>query len=584
EDAPKSAATGRTMDQIAKSSATWQSNRGGNGKGTKNGNGKKTSAPPRTAARLKTLRKTAASSKDPMPATVEVELAQLVKEAPAGDGWLHEVKLDGYRIIARRSGKNVALITRGGKDWTERMPVVRDAVLALPLPLPTSVILDGEVVVLDSRGISNFQLLQNSLGDGNANALVYVVFDLLYLNGKDIRHVPLAQRKELLEKLLEGEASDHIRLSEHVETSGAAFFAEACKRKLEGIVSKRASEPYRGGRGHGWVKTKCLGRQEFVIGGYTNPGGSRSHLGALLVGVPEPKAKGKLRYAGKVGTGFTERSLKELKSRLSRMAQATPSFTNPPRGAAARAAHWVKPTLLAEIEFTEVTNDGLLRHPTFRGLREDKPAREVKMEKPAPEPSRSGNPKAAKTANGAKVANGAKAENDFRLTNPDKVLYPESGYTKADIAKYYATIAGHMFPHLEDRPLTLVRCPEGRGRACFFQKHAPADIGPGLHGFPIDDEGKELYIAMESPMGLLSLTQLGVLEIHTWGSHTQTLEKPDLLVFDLDPDPTVEWAKVVHTAKALKTRLEPLELKSWVKTTGGKGLHVCVPIRPRLGW
>lgn len=499
----------------------------------------------------------------------EPELATLVDRAPAGDDWIHELKLDGYRILARIDQGKVTLLTRHGNDWTERMPGLAAAFERLEV---SSAIVDGEVVVLDEHGKSDFQRLQNSLSLENEEELVYYAFDLLHLDGRDLRPEPLVERKRMLRDLLtvSGKRLKAIlRLSEHVVGQGPAFFAKACEAGVEGIVSKRARSPYRAGRGRDWLKVKCLLRQEFVIAGYSAPAGSRSHLGALLLGV---QRDGALTYSGRVGTGFTEQSLAELARKLGPLVVPEPPVAGAPRGAEVRGVRWVKPELVAEVAFTGFTSDGLLRHPTFQGLREDKPAAEVKPEV-VPEP--------AKRGTRAKPA----SSGDYPLTNPDKVLYPEQGITKRELLDYYALVADRMLPHVRNRPLTLVRCPNGRGKPCFFQKHPGAGTPGEIRSVAIrEKDGKAPYSVIDDERGLFGLVQLGSLEIHTWGSRADDFEHPDLLVFDLDPDPKLDFGTVVDAARLLRRIFEGARLESFVKTTGGKGLHVCVPIAPDLDW
>jgi len=497
-----------------------------------------------------------------LPEVPAPELATLVDQAPKGDDFIHEIKLDGYRMLARLGAGVATLHTRSGKDWTERMPALRDALRSLGAD---SAVLDGEVVALDERGVSNFQTLQNSLNEARDGELVYFVFDLLHEGGEDLRALPLVERKSRLRALLEAHAAtlgNRVRFSAHVVGSGPEFFENACKLGLEGTIAKRALSPYRSGRGRDWLKIKCSQRQEFTIVGFTEPGGSRSHFGALLLGT---RRKGELVYAGKVGTGFSEVSLKELHEKLRPLAVKQPPLERAPRGADARGVTWVKPELVAEIGFTEQTTDGLLRHPTFHGLRDDKPAREVQME----------------TATSVATA----SARSYPLTHPDKLLYPEQGITKQQLLDYYELVAPRMLPHVANRPLTLVRCPNGRGKPCFFQKHPGIATLPGLRSVSIrEKEGKSPYSVLDDALGLFGLVQLGALEIHTWGSRADDFEHPDILVFDLDPDPSVGYEAVIAGALALRDIFERAKLESFVKTTGGKGLHVCLPIRPDLDW
>jgi bifunctional non-homologous end joining protein LigD len=570
EELPLSALTGRSMEDIAEgrggrkdSRRVWHSNRDDGGE---------TASHPRKKARPKAARRRArlslpsGSRPGKLLETIEPELATLVAEAPSGDGWVHEIKFDGYRIVARVERGSVGLFTRNGNDWTARMPALAEAFAKLEVE---SALVDGELVVLDEHGVSNFQALQNSLNLERRVELVYYAFDLLHLNGTDLRSAALVDRKAVLKELLAAQPTGvrtTIRSSDHVEGLGAEFFQKACDLGVEGIVSKRASSPYRSGRGRDWLKVKCSQRQEFVLVGFTDPAGSRSHFGALLVGV---RSGDELTYAGRVGTGFTEASLRELHAKLAPLETKTPPVVNPPRGAQARGVHWVAPKLVAEVAFTGFTEDGVLRHPTFQGLRDDKHPKDVRLERPGPprKPRR----------DGARV--------DYPLTNPDKVLYPKDAIKKRDLLDYYALVAERMLPHVANRPLTLVRCPDGVGKPCFFQKHPGKGTPDGMRFVTIREaEGKAPYSVIDDARGLFGLVQLGALEIHTWGSRADDFEHPDLLVFDIDPDPAVDFAAVMACARELRTLFETAKLESFVKTTGGKGLHVCVPIEPDLDW
>jgi len=507
----------------------------------------------------------------PVPDTLEPELATLVSGAPDGDEWVHELKFDGYRLIAVLEGGTVRLLTRNGNDWTERMPALAGALARVK----HDAVLDGELVVLDEHGVSNFQRLQNSLSAGSSAELVYYAFDLLFLDGADRRAQPLVERKRALDALLkEAPASVRkvLRASEHVVGRGAEFFRTACGLGVEGIVSKRAAAPYRAGRGRDWLKVKCLKRQEFVIVGFTDPGGSRSHFGALLLAVRGERG---FVYAGRVGTGFSEASLGELRSALEPLGTTQQlELENAPRGAHARGVHWVEPKLVCEVAFTGFTEDGLLRHPTFQGLRDDKRPEEVRAEREEDPP-----------APARKSAPPLRAAPDYPLTHPEKVLYPEQGITKRELLDYYALVAERMLPHVAGRPLTLVRCPSGHGKPCFFQKHPGKGTPEGVRSVPLAEKnGTEPYSVVDDVRGLFGLVQLGALEIHTWGSHAADPDQPDLVVFDLDPDPSVEFGRVCDCARELRDIFTSAHLESFVKTTGGKGLHVCVPITPEFAW
>ncbi|MGC4089055.1 MAG: DNA ligase D [Polyangiaceae bacterium] len=504
-----------------------------------------------------------------LPQTIEPQLATLVSAPPEGDDWIHEIKFDGYRIMARIEAARVTLLSRNGKDWTDKLPSLAHTLAELQVE---AALLDGELVALDENGLSDFQRLQNSLGSGD-DSLVYYAFDLLHLDGRDLSSLPLTERKALLRRALSAASkpmAERVRFSEGVTGDGLQFFEKACALGLEGIVSKRAAAPYRPGRGRDWQKTKCDQRQEFVVVGHTEPGGSRSGLGALLLGL---QRAGELTYAGRVGTGFSEKSLRELVQRLTPLQRKTAPVVRPPSGAAVRGVHWVRPTLVAEVAFSGFTQDGLLRHPRFQGLREDKPAAEVELERPGarrPATKRSAPPKSLLS---------------YPITHPDKLLYPEAGITKRDLLEYYALVAPRMLPHVANRPLTLVRCPNGWQKQCFFQKHPGRGLPQGLRSVTIrESEGKAPYLVLDDVMGLLALVQLGALEIHTWGSRADDLERPDQLVFDLDPDTVTPFSEVVACALRLRDLFNDARLESFVKTTGGKGLHVCVPIAPDHEW
>lgn len=513
----------------------------------------------------------------PLPDSVEVELATLVKEVPQGERWLHEIKFDGYRILARKQGDKVRLISRNGKDWTDRFRQVAEAI-AHEVPV-TSAVIDGEVVVLQADGTTSFQALQNFTKEGVPAALHYQVFDLLHLDGWDLRGARLEDRKRLLSRIVPHDSGTVLRYTDHIEGHGDVFFNQACDFSLEGVVSKRRDSTYRGGRQRDWAKTKCVAHQEFVVVGYTDPGGARQHFGALVLAVHEGD---ELVHVGRVGTGFSELSLKEIHARLTPLDRDTPPVVNPPKGALARGIHWVDPELVAEVEFAEWTEDRQLRHPAFLGLREDKPSTEVIAEQPAeltPAELAPAETDSAKAATGSTVAG-------VKLTNPDRVLWPDTGTTKLDAARYYEQVAEWVLPHMVNRPLSLVRCPEGYTGECFYQKsikHFPAAVKTIGVYVPEDDEVKP-FGTIDDLAGLIGLVQMGVLEIHPWGSTNDDMERPDRLVFDLDPDTDMPFRQVAATAMLLRHELEWRGLQSWVKSTGGKGLHVVVPIDPGPSW
>lgn len=611
EERPESVATGRSLDEIAADSdQVWQSNRA---EKTAAGFKQKIAAKVAKAAKKPAAKKKPAASpsafdpsglagarKAAMPSELEPQLATLVDETPRGEEWLHEIKLDGYRVLCFVEDGETRIVTRNGKDWTDRFAPIAKAAGKLPV---RAAILDGEVVVLEPNGTTSFQALQNALTDNRDRDLVYFAFDLLYLDGYDIRKTPLIGRKEALAAVVDGQET--IRYSDHVAGDGESFYRQACSFALEGIISKRADLPYHSGRNKGWLKVKCLKRQEFVIVGFTDPEGSRVGFGALWLAVHED---GELVAAGKVGTGFDARLLKDLRKRMDKMVVPKPAFKNPPRGAEARRSHWIRPELVGEVAFTEWTREGILRHPTFQGLREDKSPKEVVRERPQEPPpeakvasAKRPAAKKVKTATAPKrgpkppvhpapeevalSASGKKKEvgiSGVRFTNPEKVLYPDQGVTKKDLAVYYSRIADWILPYVVDRPLTLVRCPEGQARQCFYQKHIGEHVPKSVRRVDVGDE--EPYGAIGSLEGLLSLVQMGVLEIHIWGSHRDKIEQPDYVVFDLDPDEGLGWDRVVEGALKVRDFLTGLGLKTFLKTTGGKGLHVVLPLTRKLDW
>ena len=514
-----------------------------------------------------------------LPDWVPPQLATRVSTPPGGEGWLHEIKFDGYRMLCRLAGKSARLLTRRGLDWTDRFGRVAEAAARLP---SGQALIDGEIVALRPDGRSSFQALQEALS-GGGKGLVFHAFDLLHLDGYDLTASPLEARKRVLAALLAEWADPVIRFSDHVRGKGPAFFREACDHALEGIVSKRADAVYRSGRGRDWVKIKCAQRQEFVIGGFTEPSGSRSGFGSLLLGVHE---EGKLRYVGNVGTGFKEDFLTELRQRLESIERDDPPFSGSVPRAQTRAAHWVEPRLVGEVEFTEWTRDGRLRHPSFQGLREDIPATDVVREPvqdPPEEPIGSDDPR-GRVANPSR--RGREEVAGVRLTNPGRVLYPGQGITKRDLALFYEAIGERILPHVAARPLTMLRCPRGEGEACFYQKHADDAFPDSVLRVPVPEANGEVaqYVAIDSLPGLIALVQFGVLEFHVWGSRLDDLERPDRLVFDLDPGPRVQWTDVVTSTRTLGETLEGLGLPAFLKTTGGKGLHVEVPIVPEHDW
>jgi bifunctional non-homologous end joining protein LigD len=533
---PRSVASGRTLEEIADDpDRVWHSGKGG--------------------ASVPDASSIPGAKRRPLPRAISPELATLESAAPDGEEWLHELKYDGYRILARLDHKNVALLTRKQNDWTARMPQIARALSELPIEQAW---LDGEVIVPGARGAGDFGALQNALGPGKDGPVRYVIFDLLYLDGYDLRGLPLLTRKEILRDLTKrlGATEGRLRYSDHVVGAGPQFFASACQLGLEGIISKRLDRPYVDRRARDWLKVKCGMREEAVIVGFSEPSGSRAGLGALLLAQNEG---GELRYVGKVGTGFDTETLKTLRARLDEIEVDRAPLRGAPR---ARGLHWVKPELVAEISFQERTKDGKLRIPVFVGLREDKEPRAVR-------PERAGKVEIAGVV----------------ISNPDRVLWPETGVTKRELAEYYERVCERMLPHLSHRPLTLVRCPNGIGSQCFYQQHAFAGMPESIEDIEVTEtDGVEHHMAVHDLAGLAALVQFGALEIHVWGARADQIERPDMLVIDLDPAEDVPWPRVVESAFEVRERLDDLGLTSFVKTTGGKGLHLVVPIQRRTDY
>jgi bifunctional non-homologous end joining protein LigD len=586
---PQSVATDRTMDEIAAAKdSVWSSN----GKAAS----KKTADAKRAArSRSGTSSQDRAKGTPPVdpsklpgarrarqPASFKPQLAVLGSTPPTGDEWVHEIKFDGYRMLAEFSRGKVRLVSRNGNDWSHRFPTVVAACEEMPVE---QAILDGEIVSLDEQGLSDFQQLQNQLKRGEDRSLAFYLFDVPYLAGYDLTKAPLLERKELLEQLLARQSQDGvIRYSEHIAAEGADVLQEACKGGLEGIISKRIDGAYQQARSPAWRKSKCTKRQEFVIGGYTKPTGSRIGFGALLLGYYDD---GELCYCGRVGTGFTNQSLRDLHRELKSLRTDSPAFKAPPTGADSRGVTWVKPKLVAEVEFTEWTDEGLLRHPSFQGLREDKPPQQIKREEPKLVGA-NGKGRGQKTL--ARQSSSVSANRDdtvagVTLTHPDRILYPGQGITKRDLAEFYVSIADYVLPHVEGRPLTLVRCPRGQAKQCFYQKHLTGDMPPGLRGVMIQEkDDREEYVVVDDIAGVVSLVQMGALEMHPWPARADKLERPDLLVFDLDPSEEVAWKYVVQSARDVRDCLATLGLHSFVRTSGGKGLHVVAPLTRRKTW
>lgn len=678
EAAPDSVTSGRSLEEIAKDdNRVWHSDQSVAENVRAGALTETSTATPKAKKQVAPTGVPQAARRSRLPAMLAPMLATLVKETPAGDGWLHEIKYDGYRMLARIERGKARIYSRNGNDWTAKLRPIATALAQLPLK---SGWLDGEIAVADANGRTSFQRLQNALASPADAGLTYFVFDLPFADGYDLRQVTLRERKAMLRALLDPPPAQ-IRYGVEIEAEGAQVFRQACTLGLEGIVSKRLESTYQAVRSREWVKAKCGRRQEMVIGGYTDPQGGRQGFGALLLGVHDES--GALRYSGRVGTGFDDATLAALAARLSALQTDKPAFADPPRGYAAKGVHWIKPSLVAEIAFTEWTDTGTLRHPSFVGLREDKKATQVTREREQPAPdsdakesarapsnttaagkasaqmraakstaakSRAAKATAAKTraakstaaktgaakAPAAKttsakkpaakmtrskavatgksvtkipaakkvVADAAKpramkappadapadAARDIvegiTLSNPDKPYYPDAKVTKRDVALYYATVAPRLLPHITGRPLSLLRCPEGWQGECFYQKHAPKSLSEAVGRLDVRESGgaTATYAEVHSAAGLAGLVQWGVLELHPWGSRAPKLDRPDRLIFDFDPDADVTWKTLVEAIGVLRKLLDELQLPAFIKTTGGKGLHVVVPIRANIDW
>jgi bifunctional non-homologous end joining protein LigD len=579
EEKPNSVVTGRSLEEIAaQEDHVWSSKKTASGKAWHRKAADLPAAKPKLTKTRSFAGELRGLPQESEPKFLPPQLAMTATTAKNGADWLHELKLDGYRIQAHISGKNreVKLLTRTGLDWTHRMRAVAHALSSLPVE---SAVLDGEIVVVAADGTTSFADLQAAFQDGAKKPLTYFVFDLLHLNGRNLRGLELQQRKKILAKAMEA-APAELRVSEHIAAHGEALFEKACALHAEGIISKRAAGKYVSGRSGDWLKVKCIREQEFVIGGYTPPGNGTHGIGALLLGYYED---GKLIYAGRTGTGFTQKLHRLLRERMEPLTAKASPFKNIP-AEAKRGAHWVKPVLVGQIRFATWTADNLLRQASFKGLREDKPAKEVSRERVLSAPEENPASKAATKKSSAALKS---AEPPVRLTHPEKILDKDSGLTKQTLAGYYWAVAPRMLPHIANRPLSLVRCPEGSGKPCFFQKHKNHMLPPGVESVDVPDKktGKlEEYITLSTPEALAGLAQMGVLEVHPWGSKNDDLEHADRLVIDLDPDPAIPWKTLAAAALDAKKRFQQLGLESFLKTTGGKGLHVVVPIKPEHTW
>lgn len=577
EEEQNSVITGRSLDQIASAEThIWESNRANKaGKSWHHG------SPPiqNNSVNRNILHGT---PKEKIPDFIPPQLADHVAEPPSQGDWIHELKLDGYRIQARKIGDRVELRTRSGLNWTHRMKTVAEAIKRLNAE---NAIMDGEVVVLDKSGNSSFAKLQASFEQGEKHPLNYFVFDLLHLNGHNTRNLPLVERKRLLLDVLPAH-DETLRYNEHLEEEGAAVFHRACDLGAEGTISKRADAKYTTGRNNSWVKSKCLLEQEFIVGGFTLPSNGSHGIGSLLLGYYKGK---QIIYAGRTGTGFTQKTHRMLRNKLEALKQKAVPFAMLP-AEARRGAIWVKPSTVVQVRFATWTTDNLVRQAAYLGLREDKSASEVIREPTSLKP-KAATGRIKSTSREPKTVNPKsrpmKIPLSVRLTHPDKILDEATKLTKQELAEYYWSVAEHMLPHIANRPLSLVRCPEGSGKPCFYQKHTSHTLPPGVGSVMIKDKKSskpEPYITLNTPEALAGLAQMGVLEIHPWGSQNTSLETPDRIIIDLDPDPSISWRQLADSALHVRKMLQSVGVESFLKTTGGKGLHIVFPIEPRFDW
>jgi bifunctional non-homologous end joining protein LigD len=557
--------TGRSMQEIAagkkaKELKGWKNPpRHGEGDRAKHGGGgssPRTAPPPPRSARSPSPSRRGKK----IPPFREPQKATLVDHVPSGAGWIHEMKYDGYRCLLAIGGGTARVYTRSGLDWSDKFPEIVEAAAGLEIG---SALLDGEIVSLDDKGNTGFSALQQAISEGG-RGLTLFLFDALEIDGEDLTALPTLERKGRLASLVGEGKPPTILYAEHIVGHGEKLFDAMCEAGQEGIISKRADAPYRGGRTKTWLKIKCTYRQEFVILGWSESDKKGRGFRALLLGVHE---EGKLRYAGKVGTGFSNQVQEDLLQRFGKIPAEKPAAAVP--RADARGAHWVKPKLVCEVAFAEFTAEGVVRHGSFLGLRSDKKAAEVIEETPQP------------------VERAAPAAGDaIKISNPERVLFPDAGVTKGELVDYYRTIGPMMMEWAARRPLSLVRCPQGRARKCFFQKHNTGSFGPHVHQIPIEEKKGEIedYVYVEDTAGIVACTQMGTIEFHGWGSSVAEVEKPDRLVFDIDPDEGLSFDQVKRTARDLHRHLADMGLQSFAMTTGGKGLHVVVPLTPQAQW
>ena len=591
-DQPLSVLSKRTLEQIATSKdSVWHSNR--------TSSRKPVTAKPAPAKKARKEQRVQippglkGAKRGTLPQHIEPKLATLASVAPDGDRWLHEIKWDGYRMLCRIDQGRVEFTSRNHNSWTAALKELAKSVGELPVQ---QAVLDGELVAFRPDGTTDFQALQNAFKRGGPQGLSYCLFDLPYLNGVDLRNVALEERKQLLSQIVPA-ATDHhpVRYSEHIVGNGPQFFQQASALGLEGVVSKLRESRYTAGRNRDWLKIKSGHQAEFVIGGFTESD-ARGGFGALLLGYYNTDRE--FIYVGRVGTGFTDSLLESLSNRFGGLIQKHSPFANlRGRTGEARRARWVQPHLVVKVAFTGVTRDGHIRHSTFLGLLENHRAELIVREHPlSPKPSSldadsktaTHGSKSKTRISGFVPAAGSKVDGTLagvRMTNSNRVFFSEGNISKLELAQYYLSIAAWIMPQVANRPLSLVRCPEGLGKECFFQKHPGAGSPTSIRLVPVKEKNTTRnYFVVDKVEDLVSLAQIGALEIHVWGSRADKLELPDRMIFDLDPDPNVPWPRVVESAHQIRNFLNELGLQSFVKTTGGKGLHIVVPLIRRHDW
>jgi bifunctional non-homologous end joining protein LigD len=560
------------------------------------GDGKKK---PSTAASAKAARKPAASKpgatktpakrKAAMPEKLTPQLATLVDTPPAGE-WLYEIKFDGYRIMTRIMDGDVRLFTRNGHDWTERLPLQAKALTAMKLGDGW---LDGEVVMLNDAGLPDFQALQNAFEIGRSKDIIYYLFDAPFLDGEDLRQTAVQERRAALKALLGKQRSRLLRFSDAFSASHRDIVESACSLSLEGVIGKRAGSFYDSKRSPDWIKLKCKQRQEFVIVGYTRPQGTRTGFGALLLAVNEEDAG--LVYAGRVGTGFNQKMLGDMYQQMKALEQDASPLQKKITSAQARAVHWIKPQLVGEVEFGEWTREGIIRHASFVALRTDKPASEVVHEYPKtpkdvkapfkPKASKAVDVDEEKATPAKRAAKGKIEVAGVVISHPERVIDKESGLHKIDLAQFYESISDWILPHLVHRPVALLRCPEGVEGEQFFQKHSDRLAIPNIKQLdPKLDPGHARLMEIDTVQALVGAAQMGTIELHTWGATSDKIETPDHFVLDLDPDPALPWRSMIEATSMTLAVLDELGLEAFIKTSGGKGIHIIVPLARGADW